>query len=195
MADEVAKLDQIRFHQTSPGAVYSFASSVAQSISKYGTDKCLSVGSLLNENGDTLPLEEVANFVKGIVPENCFIERCSNGAWEEMEALYGGEQGEGGSSVAGGRVEIKGSNAFVFGKQTEQWYGVDYFVSPVDGKDVQQWESVSDSTALHLPKPNRFIPRSLDLCDDLPEEAKLQRIEKPIDPPKLIVNDPNGESG
>ncbi|KAK1746261.1 hypothetical protein QTG54_002868 [Skeletonema marinoi] len=47
--EEVGKLDRMQFHQTSPGHVYSFAQSASQSISKYGTTNCLSVGSLLNE--------------------------------------------------------------------------------------------------------------------------------------------------
>ena len=45
---------------------------------------------------------------------------------------------------------------------------------------------------LHLPKPNRYIPRSLELCEDLPDEAKVQRIEKPIEPPNLLINKSNG---
>lgn len=127
-----------------------------------------------------------------------------------MEATWEGKEGDG---------ENSGDKGFVFGRKTEKWYGVvrmnpihsmlriksfaptnsllfkqDYFVSPVDDKDVLQWESDSDEAILHLPKPNRYIPRSLELCKDLPEEAKVPRIEKPIDPPKLIVNKPNGES-
>ena len=191
-ADEVAALDRLRFHQTSPGGVYSFAPAVAQSISKFGTEQCLSVGSRLNENGDTLPLEDTLKFCQRMIPENCFIERSSEGAWDEMEALYEGKHSTSESSVGKGA----GSNGsdFVFGKQTEQWYGVDYFVSPVDEEDVLRWETGADEAALHLPKPNRYIPRSLELCEDLPEEAKVQRIEKTIEPPKLIVNKPNGES-
>ncbi|KAL9181418.1 hypothetical protein ACHAXT_010223 [Thalassiosira profunda] len=176
--DEVAALDRLHFHQTSPGAVYSFAPSVAQSISKYGTEMSLSAGSLLNENGDTLQLEEVLSFCQSIVPENCFIERCSDDAWKEMEARY-----EGG----------KESEEPGFGKQTEKWYGVEYFLSPVDDEDIHMWSiGPSDDSSLHLPAPNRYIPRSLDLCEDLPEEAKVQRIEKAIEPPNLVVNQPNG---
>ena len=179
--DEVAALDRIRFHQTSPGAVYSFASSVAQSISKHGTETCLSAGSLLNESSDTFPLAEVIQFVKDITPANCFIERCSEGAWEEMEDQYKNVENE------------SSCNEFRFGKQTEKWYGVDYYVSPVDEEDVQQWERKGDDeVTLHLPKPNRYIPRSLELCEDLPDEAKVQRIEKPIEPPNLLINKSNG---
>ena len=179
--EEVAALDRIRFHQTSPGAVYSFASSIAQSISKHGVETCLSAGSLLNENSDTFPLTEVEQFVKDITPSNCFIERCSEGAWTEMISKY--ENVENGSS----------GNEFRFGKQTEKWYGVDYYVSPVAEEDVQQWERKGDDkVTLHLPKPNRYIPRSLELCEDLPDEAKVQRIEKPIEPPNLLVNKSNG---
>jgi len=183
--DEAAALDRIRFHQTSPGAVYSFAPAVAQSVSKHGPTTCLSAGSGLNENSDTLPLEDTLKFCERIIPENCFVERCSDDAWKEMEAMYEGKQNE-------SKNEENNGSDFAFGKHTEKWYGVDYYVSPVDEKDVLRWETGADEVALHLPKPNRYIPRSLDLCEDLPEEAKVQRIEKPIEPPQLIVNKPNG---
>ena len=176
--DECAALDRIRFHQTSPGAVYSFASSIAQSISKHGTETCLSAGSLLNES---FPLKEVQKYIQDVTPQNCIIERCSQGAWEEMEALY----------IDAEENSISSSTDFSFGKQTEKWYGVDYYVSPIVDKDVQEWESKSEGeTTLHLPTPNRYIPRTLDLCKDLPEEARVPRIEKHIDPPQLLVNSP-----
>jgi len=180
--DEVGRLDRMQFHQTSPGHVYSFAQSVSQSISKYGTTNCLSAGSLLNETRDSLPLSELLDFCQQIVPSNCFIERCSEGAWDEMEALYG----DGEPDTADG---------FAFGKQKEQWYGVEYFVSPTNGNDVKLWEEgigAKEAESIHLPEPNRYIPRSLELCDELPEEARVQRIELPVSPPNLIVNTPAG---
>jgi len=181
--EEVGKLDRMQFHQTSPGHVYSFAQSASQSISKYGTTNCLSVGSLLNETKDSLPLSGLLDFCQQIVPSNCFIERCSEGAWEEMEALYG--DGTTSNSTSG----------FAFGKQVEKWYGVEYFVSPLDESDVKLWGEgigAKEMESIHLPQPNRYIPRSLDLCEDLPEEARVQRIELPVSPPNLIVNEPSG---
>ena len=181
--EEVATLDRIRFDQTSPGAVYSFSSSVAQSISKHGTEQCLSIGSMLNESSDTFPLDDVKQFINGINPSNCFIERCSQGAWDEMETVYKDDDDD---------ENNNSTNEFKFGKQTEKWYSVDYYVSPVDDEDVVQWESKnSDETSLHLPEPNRYIPRSLDLCADLPTEAREPRIDNPIEPPNLLVNKPN----
>jgi len=182
--EEVGKLDRMQFHQTSPGHVYSFAQSASQSISKYGTTNCLSAGSLLNETRDSLPLSGLLDFCQQIVPNNCFIERCSKGAWEEMEALYGEKPT---SSVA--------SNDFAFGKQVEKWYGVEYFVSPLDESDVELWGEgigAEEIESIHLPEPNRYIPRSLELCEELPEEARVQRIELPVSPPNLIVNGPSG---
>ncbi|KAL7552322.1 hypothetical protein ACHAWF_015546 [Thalassiosira exigua] len=181
--DEVAALDQMRFHQTSPGAVYSFASSVAQSISKYGTETCLSAGSLLNENGTTIPLAEVREFSRKIIPENCFIERCSDGAWEEMESIY--KECESRSSE-----EVSVEKKYNFGKHTERWYGVDFYVSPVGEDAIKNWEQ-EIGIPLHLPIPNRYIPRSLELSDELPDNAKQPGLEKPIEPPKLIINEPN----
>jgi insulysin len=180
--DEVASLSKMRFHQTSPGAVYSFASSVAKSISVNGTETCLSAGSMLNEDGETLPLNEMLDFVKQIQPRNCFIERCSHKAWEDVVASYSEKS-----------CDVEKEDAFKFGRQTEQWYGVDYYVSPVDEQITARWESSNISGAvLHLPKPNRYIPRHLGLSEDLPEEAKVQRIDKPIDPPDLMINNPTG---
>ncbi|KAL7452764.1 hypothetical protein ACHAWC_004489 [Mediolabrus comicus] len=180
---EVGQLDRMRFHQTSPGAVYSFAQSVSQSISKYGTTNCLSAGSLLNETRDSLPLAELLEFCQKIVPNNCFIERCSQGAWDEMEALYPEE------------AVTNSTNGFAFGKQTEQWYGVEYFVSPLLDSDVKLWETgigAEEMRSIHLPEPNRYIPRNLDLCEELPEEARVPRIDLPVTPPKLIVNNSTG---
>ena len=174
--DEVGKLDRMQFHQTSPGHVYNFAQGASQSISKYGIANCLSAGSMLNE---TRGMSGLLNLCEQIVPSNCFIERCSKSAWDEMEALYG--DGE--------------SNTLAFGKKTEQWYGVDYFVSPLDESEVRIWEegiSAKEMESIHLPLPNRYIPRSLELCEDLPEEARVQRIDLPVSPPTLIVNNPEG---
>ena len=85
------------------------------------------------------------------------------------------------------------NDTFEFGPQTEKWYGVDYYVSPVDQKHISPWKASDDEEmAFHLPKPNRYIPRTLGLSEDLPDEAKVQRIDKAIDPPKLIVNKPSG---
>lgn len=175
--DEVASLSKIRFHQTSPGAVYSFAASVAKSISVNGTETCLSTGSMLNENSDSLPLKEMLDFVRQIHPNNCFIERCSHKAWEDVAALYDG------------KPRNLENDTFEFGLQIEKWYGVDYYVSPLDQNQILRWEtSNSEEMALHLPRPNRYIPRTLSLSEDLPEEAKVQRIDKPVNPPELIVN-------
>ena len=150
--EEVATLDRIRFDQTSPGAVYSFSSSVAQSISEHGTEKCLSIGSMLNESSDTFPLDDVKQYIKGINPSNCFIERCSQGAWDEMETVYKDDDDETNNFT----------NEFKFGKQTEKWYSVDYYVSPVDDEDVVHWESKNTvETSLHLP---RTLLRRLFTC-------------------------------
>lgn len=179
--EEVGKLDRMQFHQTSPGSVYSFAQAASQSISKYGTADCLSAGSLLNETRDSLPLSELLAFCQQIVPNNCFIERCSEGAWEEMEGLCGDKSTPPSATKTG----------FAFGKQVEKWYGVEYFVSPLDESDVKLWGEgigAKEMNSIHLPAPNRYIPRSLELLT----EAKVQRIELPVSPPKLIVNEPSG---
>jgi len=105
---------------------------------------------------------------------NCIIERCSEAAWAELEE----------------------SSDEVKQRQTEQWYGIDYFVSPIEPTDVASWGGTAgtkpflDASSLRLPEPNCYIPRSLELCPDLPEEArKGPRIDKEIDPPNLLLND------
>lgn len=133
---------------------------------------------MLDETPDTLPTERLASYCQRISPENCFIERCSEKAWEEMETLYSNEQ-----SREGG--------VFAFGKQTEKWYGIDYYISPVVDEDFNIWMKTSIES-LHLPDPNLFIPRSLELCSELPAQARTQQIDKQIDPPNLVVNDAIG---
>ena len=148
-------------------------------ITKYGTKKCLSIGSMLEETPDTLPAENLAGYCNQLVPSNCFIERCSEKAWKDVELEYQNEQT---STVTGN---------FVFGKQTEEWYEIDYYVSPVEDGDKKSWEKANNSS-LHLPDRNLFIPKSLELCHDLPAEARSQQINKRITPPDLIINDSSG---
>jgi insulysin len=78
-----------------------------------------------------------------------------------------------------------------FGKKSEPWYGIEYYVTPVT--DYAQWNAMGktellDPSQLHLPRPNRYIPRVLELAEELPPEAKQgPRIEKEIDPPNLLT--------
>ena len=184
---EMCELDRIFFHETSPGGVYSYAPNLCSRVVSYGTKECLSAGSMLNENEDTLPLNDFINFTNLLVPENCIIERCSKKAYEAMENDDTLIRTEG------------------FGLKREKWYGVEYFLSPLRKELVSAWngnEDVPDSTEmdgnlinpkeLSLPSPNRYIPQTLELCPDLPEDArKGPRIEKAIDPPTLLVDEKN----
>ena len=175
--DEVSRLNRMAFNQRSPGSAYSFAPSLAQSVSKFGTKASLSAGFHLHEGAETMPIEQVQSFCKLIVPSNCFIERCSKNAWDEIEAND--------NSSSDGR----------YGLQTEKWYGVDFFLTPIDDKINALWaEPNKNASQLSLPKPNQYIPRSLELCADLPDEAKSPRIEKAIDPPVMLENGPEGST-
>lgn len=176
---ETAALDQMFFHQTSPGGVYNYAPYLADRVLSYGTENALSAGSMLDDNEKTFPLEKVKEVVKLLSPTNCIVERCSDLAWE---------------GAMGMKIDEGG-----FGKQTEQWYGIDYHLSKIDSDVALSWEGSSPMASemkvaeLHLPRPNRYIPRSLDLCSELPEEAKQgSRLEKAIDPPRLLVNNSRG---
>jgi insulysin len=168
---EKATLGAMNFDQTSPGDVYSLAPSLSNSIVTHGTERSISAGSMLEESKDTFPLRQVSHFASLLVPTNCIIERCGESAWEEMERIHENDF----SSVH---------------KKREQWYGIDYFLSAIDRIDALRWEQSSEqSQDLALPKKNEFIPRSLELCEELPEEARQgPRIDRDINPPNLIVD-------
>jgi insulysin len=176
--DEMSAISRMFFDQTSPGGVYGLAPSLSNSVAINGTVKCLSAGSRLDETTATFPLQRVQEFSALLVPSNCFIERCSSSAWEEMEA-----------------PDNKTSSVQ---RKTEPWYGIDYFLSGIDAQDVERWQHKPGTTpfletsSLGLPPPNQFIPRTMELCPDLPQEAKAgPRIEKEVDPPNLLVEDKN----
>ena len=176
---EMSELDKIFFDQSSPGGAYGYVPNLADRVVSLGTETCLSAGSMLNENENTFPSDEFTKIVKLLTPENCIVERSSEGAYEEM--LY--TQKEDGFKQG-------------FGLKKEKWYGVEYFLSSIEDKYISNWKGVEvdsnsmDTKELSLPSPNRYIPRTLELCPDLPEDAMNgQRIEKPIDPPSLLVNE------
>jgi secreted Zn-dependent insulinase-like peptidase len=181
MWGEIATLGAMHFEQSSPGAAYDFAPSLVQKIVKDGTEKCLAAGRMLNETPETFPLVRFVGFTSQLMADNCIIERCSQAAWEEAEKA---------------NIE-KNESKPGFGKQTEQWYGIDYYLNSINPDVVKGWRGeptdsyqVIDHSSIQLPGPNLFIPRTLELCDELPEEAKLgPRIEKEIDPPNLLVNE------
>eukprot|EP00557_Chaetoceros_sp_GSL56_P004972 CAMPEP_0176495558 /NCGR_PEP_ID=MMETSP0200_2-20121128/10720_1 /TAXON_ID=947934 /ORGANISM="Chaetoceros sp., Strain GSL56" /LENGTH=1176 /DNA_ID=CAMNT_0017893443 /DNA_START=166 /DNA_END=3696 /DNA_ORIENTATION=+ len=185
--DEICTIRRLNFHYASPNDAFSFAPNLASSVRKNGTEKCLSLGSLLNESRDTLPLDAFVDFIQRIEPENCIIERCSKSAWEEAEQLH----------CKNNNYPSNNGKEGVFGLQKEKWYGVDYYLSPIPSEDVKIWKRLDGSDApksklvkiedLHLPSENRFIPRDLSLCSELPDDAKEgPRISKEMDPPNLI---------
>jgi secreted Zn-dependent insulinase-like peptidase len=160
--------------------VYGYAPNLSQRIVAYGTGKCVSAGSKLDEDEDTFPLDHIVETAKLLNPENCFIERCSEEAWTQA-----------------GKNE--GLDRLDFTRKSEQWYGVDYFTSQIDTEAIHSWkgdgyllERSTSATELSLPRPNIYIPRTLDLCDELPAEAKVPRIGKSMDPPDLLINSRSG---
>lgn len=166
--EESRELSEIHFNHASPGQAYDTAPNLAQSIVAYGTEFCQSAGRLVDK--DAPAAQEFASY---LTAENCIIERCSEAAWEEMEAL-----------------KFFAHFGRAFGKKVEPWYGIEYYLVPV--VDCSGWNEMTptallDPSRLHLPSFNRFIPRSLELVDELPDEAKQgPRIEKEIDPPTLL---------
>ena len=181
--DEKSKLSKMFFQEASPGDVYTFAPSLCNSVVLYGTKNCLAAGSMIHENVSTFPHESFFEFAKVLVPSNCIVERCSEAAWDEMEEKY--------------KCMTKDNDVV---KKTEPWYNIDYFVSHVGDVNARHRSGAITSQEsnllrtvqqqLKLPRPNEYIPRSLDLCAELPEDAKVgPRIDKDILPPNLIVND------
>jgi hypothetical protein len=177
---ELATLGTMAFEQTSPSAAYDFAPSPVQSMIKVGTEECLATGRMLNETPETFLLELFVDFSLRLVADNCIMERCSQASWDEAEEKVGVKEEKPG-----------------FGRQTEKWYGIDNYLTSIDPEVIKGWDGALtkayqavDHTMLHLPGPNFFIPRTLEICDELPSEAKLgPRIEKEIDPPNLLVNE------
>ncbi|KAL7566713.1 hypothetical protein ACA910_017769 [Epithemia clementina (nom. ined.)] len=172
--EENIALSRIFFDQTSPGQVYSLCPSLCSSIVKNGTQKSMSAGYMLDENASTFPIADIESFASSLVASNCLIERCSKEAWEDI-------------------AQKDGSSLL---KKTEKWYDVEYYLADLDKTDVSKWSADDkskrflDARHLALPSPNRFIPRSLELCSDLPEEARAgPRIDKEMEPPRILVND------
>lgn len=176
---ESIKLDEIFFDQTSPSGVYAYVPNLCQRVVAHGTKECLSAGFRLNETKESFPLDKVKDAAKKLTPQNCFIERCSDEAWAQAVKSSSEEQ--------------------MSEKKTEPWYGIDYYTSRITLDVTDSWnggvkrlQSEMNEKDLKLPRPNMYIPRTLDLCDELPEEAKSPRIEKPIDPPDLLVENQEG---
>ena len=67
--DEILSLRSLHFHQTSPNQAYSFAPNLANRVRMYGTEKCLSLGSLLDESKDSIPLDSFVSFMEKINPK------------------------------------------------------------------------------------------------------------------------------
>ena len=189
---EMAQINSIHFHQTSPGSVYELAPTLSRRILTHGTRKALSGGSLLDETYETVPLQDLVDFTSRLVPSNCFVERCSKAAWEQAKAHYEEQTTNAAAKNDNGSTDM----IMTTNKRNEPWYGVDYFVSSIDKDIVAQWAGeapplVDVRDQLSLPSFNRYIPRSLDLSKDLSEEAKQgPRIDKDIDPPTLVINNP-----
>ena len=168
--EEAAKLSQMHFETASPTGVYDLSPRLSQSILRYGALRCLSSGSQLEESGETLPLCALTEFMKNLTVDNLLVERSSEAAWSEAE---------------------KNPNAKL---QKEQWYGIDFYTEVLGEQVIQDWNLTGVHPELGLPGPNRFIPRTLDLCPDLPEEARRgPRIEKEMDPPNLLVENRMGK--
>jgi insulysin len=135
---------------------------------------------MLDEGEDTFPLDHIVETAKLLNPENCIVERCSEEAWTEAE-----------KNERLDRLDVT--------RKSEQWYGVDYFTSQIVTQAIRSWKGdghhlgwSTGATDLSLPRPNMYIPRTLDLCAELPAEAKVPRIAKPMDPPDLLINSRSG---
>mmetsp|Transcript_22399 Transcript_22399/g.46576 ORF Transcript_22399/g.46576 Transcript_22399/m.46576 type:complete len:1143 (+) Transcript_22399:186-3614(+) len=165
---EIATLNRIHFSQSSPSPPYVFAPSLAQRLNIYNTEECLRVGSMLHEDISTSPASDVHETLSYMNVDNMIVERLSQAAWKEAN-----------------------ENPATFLKK-EKWYGVEYALTPIASL-LEQWRTSTSplASSLSLPKPNNFIPRSLELHPSLPKEARKPRIDHPIRPPVLADDDPS----
>lgn len=178
--DEIQRIKSLRFHSTSPGDTLTLAPYLASSVRQNGTKRSMSIGSMIYENRGTLPMENVLDFLERMVPQNCFIERCSQSAWQEQK-----ENNE--------KIVSNGENQSLFGLKKERWYGVDYYLTDICRESVDSWNwklRKNQNASLFLPSKNFYLPTDLSLCADLPDDAtKKPRIEKEIEPPKMVIDD------
>ena len=201
---EKVQLANLHFdYQTSPGSVYDYPSSLTHSIFQHGTRDCLKAGYMLDHKEDTsdgglplgtgLPLERMHDSVHRLLrPENLVIERCSLSAWEEMEQREATCQEDSPQSTSSLFIE----------RRKERWYGVEFFLSTLDPSDkhladlltTKELQGVGTTAPpLDLPRPNSYIPRTFELCPDLPEHIRREakpRIDEEMAPPDLVVDDP-----
>ena len=122
---------------------------------------------MLNEDLTTFPCSDVHEALSYMNVDNMIVERLSQSAWESA----------------------KKDPATVVKK--EKWYGVDYALTPIASL-LEKWRMSTSplASSLSLPKPNCYIPRSLELHPSLPKEAHKPRIDHPIRPPVLADDDP-----
>jgi len=158
--DENAALRALHFDQTSPNKVYALAPGLASSIVLQGTEKCLSAGRILGQ--PPFPAKAFDEFCEQLIPSNIMVERCSTRAWEEAPHNPSSQ------------------------RLTEEWYGVDYYSTPIAPDTFKTWSNAGLHKDLKLPEPNPYIPRNLKLCPELPKEAHTPRIDAPVDPPTLL---------
>jgi secreted Zn-dependent insulinase-like peptidase len=222
--DEISQIGRLLFHQSSPRSVYEFAPGLASSLAtisaatyveqnSWNTEgrltlsvaEILSQSSHVNESYDTWYTHHVADYARELaeylIPTNCFVERCSKLAWHEVSEKWDAQMRR--TEELTQSNGDKSSESCTLGgiyRHKEKWYGVEYFLSPIDRKNVALWNgSLIDSAfvetkkkldiILHLPRPNPFLPRTLQLCSDLPVEArKGPRIEKDVEPPVLLID-------
>lgn len=175
--DEIQSLKTLKFHQNSPGSAFALAPYLAGSVRMIGTKRSMSVGSMKGK--EPFPLDTILEYLERLVPQNCFIERSSQTAWKGLNRDKKKQTDDEG----------------MFGFQKEKWYGVEYHLAPIESDIYERWDwttKLEKNDALNLPPKNQYIPTNLSLCSDLPEEAKVEpRIEKDIEPPRLIIQDKN----
>jgi secreted Zn-dependent insulinase-like peptidase len=138
---------------------------------QYDSAEVLKIGAMLDEDESTFPLEAFKALLEYLNPDNLIVERCSQKAWSDAIASE--------STV----------------KKTEQWYNIEYALTPNSNLVTALKGATlgSPSSSLHLPLPNRYIPRSLEIHPSLPTEARMgPRISLPMERPHLLLDVPGG---
>jgi insulysin len=60
--------------------------------------------------------------------------------------------------------------------QKEKWYGTEYSKTPFSPSVLENLRASSPEPSLHLPAPNPFIPKRLDLLEREPDNVQLPRL-------------------
>jgi len=159
---EMSQLSQMHFAMSPPRSPYATTPALAQRLHTHTTENCLTAGAMVGEDETTFPAQDFREVMGHFTTDNCLVELFSQKAYEDAV---------GDPSTT---------------RHIEKYYDIEYATTPNEA-DLRKWATSTSpaSTRLCLPKPNTYIPRTLELVDGA---EKAPRLEKPIEPPVSAAN-------